>query len=81
LVDAGPLIVLLDRSDVYHGKVLAFIRDVRCRFISTLAATLVVAAEKTGIRRIVSIGSDFDVYRLPGKWMIQNIFTGIQATP
>lgn len=37
-------------------------------------ATLVVAAEKTGIRRIISIDSDFDVYRLPGKEKIQNIF-------
>ncbi|MDR3338138.1 MAG: PIN domain-containing protein [Treponema sp.] len=37
-------------------------------------ATLVVAAEKTGIRRIISIDSDFDVYRLPGKERIENIF-------
>jgi predicted nucleic acid-binding protein len=37
-------------------------------------ATLVVAAEKTGIREIISIDSDFDVYRLPGKEKIHNIF-------
>ncbi|MCL2759764.1 MAG: PIN domain-containing protein, partial [Treponema sp.] len=30
-------------------------------------ATLVVAAEKTGIREIVSLDKDFDIYRLPGK--------------
>jgi predicted nucleic acid-binding protein len=39
-------------------------------------ATLVLAAEKTGIRSIISIDSDFDVYRLPGKEKIHNIFSG-----
>jgi predicted nucleic acid-binding protein len=37
-------------------------------------ATLVIAAEKTGIKTIISIDSDFDIYRLPGKIQIQNIF-------
>ena len=37
-------------------------------------ATLVVAAERTGMRTIISIDSDFDVYRLPGKERIANIF-------
>jgi len=37
-------------------------------------ATLVVAAEKCGIRQILSIDSDFDIYRLPGKVMIENLF-------
>jgi len=37
-------------------------------------ATLVVAAEKRGIRQLLSIDSDFDIYRLPGKVMIENLF-------
>jgi predicted nucleic acid-binding protein len=37
-------------------------------------ATLMVAAEKTGIRSIISIDRDFDVYRLPGKVRIKNMF-------
>ena len=37
-------------------------------------ATLVVVAERTGIRQIISIDSDFDVYRLPGKVRIENVF-------
>jgi predicted nucleic acid-binding protein len=37
-------------------------------------ATLVIAAEKTGIRTIISIDSDFDIYRLPGKVLIRNVF-------
>ena len=38
-------------------------------------ATLVVTAEKTGIHEIVSLDRDFDVYRLPGKERIHNIYT------
>ena len=41
-------------------------------------ATLVVAAEKTGIREIISLDKDFDVYRLPGKENIRNIYTTAQ---
>ena len=37
-------------------------------------ATLVVAAEETGIRKIISIDADFDIYRLHGKIKIENIF-------
>jgi len=36
-------------------------------------ATLVITAEKTNIRRIISLDKDFDVYRLPGKEMIHNV--------
>jgi predicted nucleic acid-binding protein len=48
-------------------------RDLPCDFAD---ATLVLAAEKTGIRSIISIDSDFDVYRLPGKILVRNIFPG-----
>jgi predicted nucleic acid-binding protein len=37
-------------------------------------ATLVLAAEKRCIGTIISIDSDFDIYRLPGKRMIKNVF-------
>jgi predicted nucleic acid-binding protein len=37
-------------------------------------ATLVIAAEKTGIKKIISIDSDFDIYRLPGKVKIEDVF-------
>ena len=37
-------------------------------------ATLVVTAEKTGIREIISLDKDFDVYRLPGKEKVRNIY-------
>ena len=37
-------------------------------------ATLVVTAEKTGIREIISLDKDFDIYRLPGREKIRNVF-------
>lgn len=37
-------------------------------------ATLVIAAEERGIRRMISIDADFDVYRLHNKAKIENIF-------
>ena len=37
-------------------------------------ATLVVAAEQTGLREIISIDFDFDVYRIFKKERIENIF-------
>jgi len=37
-------------------------------------ATLVITAEKTGIRKIISIDRDFDIYRLPGKEQIKNVY-------
>ena len=37
-------------------------------------ATLVVAAEKTGICEIISLDKDFNIYRLPGKEKIFNVF-------
>jgi predicted nucleic acid-binding protein len=37
-------------------------------------ATLVITAEKTGIREIISLDKDFDIYRLPGKEQIHNVY-------
>ena len=37
-------------------------------------ATLVITAEKTGIKEIISLDKDFDIYRLPGREKIHNVF-------
>jgi predicted nucleic acid-binding protein len=37
-------------------------------------ATLVITAEKTGIREIISLDKDFDIYRLPGREQIRNVY-------
>ena len=41
-------------------------------------ATLILAAEQRGIKKIISLDSDFYIYRLPGKVMIENIFKKIR---
>ena len=37
-------------------------------------ATLIIAAEKTNIREIISLDKDFDMYILPGKERIHNVY-------
>ena len=37
-------------------------------------ATLVITAEKTGIKNIISLDKDFDIYRLPGREKIKNVY-------
>ena len=37
-------------------------------------ATLVISAEKTGIKKIISLDRDFDIYRLPGREKIRNVY-------
>jgi predicted nucleic acid-binding protein len=69
----------LDLEEITQGDIPRIInltkkyRDLPMDFAD---ATLVVAAEKTGLREIISIDSDFDIYRLPGKLLIHNIFRG-----
>jgi predicted nucleic acid-binding protein len=38
-------------------------------------ATLVITAEKANIREIISLDKDFDIYRLPGREQIHNVYT------
>ncbi|MFP3089733.1 PIN domain-containing protein [Treponema sp. TIM-1] len=47
-------------------------RDVPMDFAD---ATLMLTAEKKKIFSIISLDSDFDIYRLPGKTMLENIFS------
>ena len=37
-------------------------------------ATLLIAAEKSGIRKIISFDKDFDIYCLPGKEKMKNMY-------
>ncbi|MDR1931709.1 MAG: PIN domain-containing protein [Spirochaetales bacterium] len=55
-------------------RVIELTRKYRDRPMDFADATLVIVAEKTGIHSILSIDSDFDVYRLPGKVKIKNVF-------
>lgn len=63
--------------DIYHADILTIIeltKKYSDRPMDFADATLVVAAEKTNIKEIISIDSDFDIYRLPKKEKIDNIF-------
>ena len=62
----------INQKDI--GRILELSKKYSDRPMDFADATLVIAAEKTGIRKIMSIDSDFDFYRLPGKVRIENIF-------
>jgi predicted nucleic acid-binding protein len=64
LVDAGPLIALFDKNDTYHKRIKEFIAGKQFKFISTIAVF-------TEVLHML----DFDIYRLPGKVNIKNIFS------
>ena len=62
----------IQQSDM--GRIIELTRKYSDIPMDFADATLVLAAEKTGIRKIISIDSDFDIYRLPGKVSIENVF-------
>jgi len=62
-INQNDLLRLLELTDKYS--------DVPMDFAD---ATLVITAEKTGIRQIISLDKDFDIYRLGGKEQLQNIY-------
>jgi len=64
-INQNDLLRLIELTDKYSSLPMDF-----------ADATLVITAEKTGIRQIISIDRDFDIYRLPGKEQIKNVFKG-----
>jgi predicted nucleic acid-binding protein len=72
ILNEGVLIQEMQQSDI--SRIIELTKKYRDRPMDFADATLVVAAEKTGIRQIISIDSDFDIYRLPKKVRIENIF-------
>lgn len=68
----GVIIQDITQADFY--RVIALSKKYRDIPMDFADATLVIAAEKTGVRNIISVDSDFDTDRLPGKVKIQNIF-------
>jgi predicted nucleic acid-binding protein len=70
-------ILLYEIKQTVLGKIIELTKKYSDRPMDFADATLVLAAEQSGIRKIISIDSDFDVYRLPGKVRIENIFRDI----
>lgn len=69
----GVILEEITQKDI--ARVVGLTKKYRDLPMDFADATLVVAAEKTGIRSIVSLDSDFDIYRLSGKVMIMNVFS------
>jgi len=74
IMNEGVLIQEIQQKDV--SRIVELTKKYRDRPMDFADATLVVAAEKTGIKQIISIDADFDIYRLPKKVSIENIFRG-----
>ncbi len=73
IMKEGVIINEVHQKDI--ARVLELTKKYKDLPMDFADATLVVTAEKTGIKKIISIDSDFDVYRLPGKVKIENIFS------
>ncbi len=72
IMQKGVIIHELKQKDI--ARIIELTRKYCDRPMDFADATLVVAAEETGIRKIISIDADFDIYRLHGKIKIENIF-------
>lgn len=72
IINEGVILHNIKQSDISRIKELT--KKYCDRPMDFADATLVITAEQTGIREIISIDSDFDIYRLPGKEMIRNVF-------
>ena len=72
IMKEGVLLQEIQQNDI--ARIVELTKKYRDRPMDYADATLVVAAEKTGINKIISIDSDFDIYRLPKKVRIENIF-------
>lgn len=54
-------------------RIIALTEKYRDRPMDLADASLVVVAMKTGNRRILSLDSDFDIYRLPDRGRLTNV--------
>jgi predicted nucleic acid-binding protein len=73
VINNGIILCEIQQNDI--PRIIELTRKYADRPMDFADATLVIAAEKTGIRKIISIDADFDIYRLPGKVKIKNVFS------
>ena len=72
ILKEGVLLQEIQQKDL--SRIIELVKKYSDRPMDFADATLVITAERTGIREIISIDSDFDIYRLLGKELIHNIF-------
>jgi len=68
----GVIISDINQNDMY--RVMELTGKYQDLPMDLADATLVITSEKTGIREIISLDKDFDIYRLPGKERIRNVY-------
>lgn len=56
------------------GRIIDLVEKYGDRPMDLTDATLVVAAESLGIREIVSIDRDFEIYRIGGRSSFENLY-------
>ena len=72
IIREGLVLHEISHKDII--RVIELCKKYQDRPMDFADATLVVAAEQTGLREIISIDTDFDVYRIFKKERIENIF-------
>ena len=72
IMKEGVIIHEIKQSNI--KRIIGLTKKYSDRPMDFADATLVIAAEERGIRQIISIDSDFDIYRLYNKMKIENIF-------
>jgi len=72
VMNEGVFLFEIHQKDI--SRIIELTKKYSDRPMDFADATLVIAAEQTNIRSIISIDSDFDIYRLPGKVKIENVF-------
>lgn len=72
IIREGLLLHPINHKEII--RVIELCKKYQDRPMDFADATLVVTAEQTGIRQIISIDSDFDVYRIYKNERIENVF-------
>jgi len=72
VMNEGVFLFEIHQKDI--SRIIELTKKYSDRPMDFADATLVIAAEQTNIKKIISIDSDFDIYRLPGKIKIENVF-------
>jgi predicted nucleic acid-binding protein len=68
----GVILEELRQEDI--SRIIGWTKKYRDVPMDFADATLMLTAEKKRIFSIISLDSDFDIYRLPGKVMLENVF-------
>jgi predicted nucleic acid-binding protein len=66
-------LILWDARPPDFPRIIELTKKYADRPMDFADATLINAAEKTGLKSIISLDANFEIYRLPGKVKIKNI--------